>query len=189
MSPIEFYFSIINIILLVIMFIWCYCINYNYNKKINELMKITDEIKKFKEDINNEEQFYKTIISNLSDYLNLINKLKKQTQINKNTAPVSTPNPPIMKKEEKKEAEVIAPTNSNKTFFQKYFNFFNKFMKVAPKKEEKIVVEKIKNPAPPSTPIPIPTQNSSENANKGSGFVKKQQPQTQPKETEGWKKK
>lgn len=74
MSTIEFYFSVMNVILLIIMFIWSYLIDYNYNKKNNEVHKLRQEVKKMNDELTTDEQFYKTIINKLSNYYILINK-------------------------------------------------------------------------------------------------------------------
>lgn len=175
MSQIEFYFSIINIILLIIMFVWSYITNYCYNKRIDEIKKIEEEIEKIKDEIKNEEQFYKTIITNLSDYLNLINKNKKQVIKNSPTIPT----PPIIKKEEKKET-----TEKKETFFQQVKNFIIKRVKInIPKKNEGVKeVKEVKKIIPNPNPNPNPNSNQIPNVNKGD--IKKPQ-----KEIEPWKKK
>lgn len=172
MSPFEYYFSIINIILLIIIFIWSYFINFNYNKNSNEIKKIKEEVEKIKDEIRSEEQFYKSIVTNLSEYLNLINKNKKQ--VIKNSAPISNP-PQIIKKEEKKEI-VLAEKKSS--FLEKIKNFAGKCEKILnPKKKEEVKeVKKIISP----TPTPIPT------VNKGEG---KKSHSFSNKDTENWKKK
>ena len=178
MSPFEYYFSIINIILLSIIFIWSYIINFNYNKNINEIKKIKEEVEKIKEEIRSEEQFYKSIVTNLSDYLSLINKNKKQV--------IKNPTPPqIIKKEEKKE---ILDNSKIQTFFQKIKNFFNKNVKdVFSKKNEELKEIKknihIPTPIPVIPPIQTPVKNH--NINKGEGKKQEQK----DKENENWKKK
>lgn len=119
MTSIEYYFSIINIILLIIMFIKSYINNYIYIKKTNENNKIQKEVMELKKEIINEEIFYKRIISNLSEYLQLINKNKKIF----NTFDV--PLPTLIKKEEKQT-------------LWKLPNIFNKIEKSIPKKNEEI---------------------------------------------------
>lgn len=168
MSPFEYYFSIINIILLIIIFIWSYFINLNYNKNSNEIKKIKEEVEKIKEEIRSEEQFYKSIVTNLSDYLSLINKNKKQ--VTKNPTP-----PQIIKKEEKKE---IVLQEKKSSFLEKIKNFAGKCEKILnPKKKEEVKeVKKIISP----TPIQIPT------VNKGEG---KKSHSFSNKDTENWKKK
>lgn len=169
MSQIEFYFSIINIILLIIMFVWSYITNYCYNKRIDEIKKIEEDIEKIKDEIKNEEQFYKTIVMNLTDYLTLINKNRKQVIKNSPTIPT----PPIIKKEEKKETN-----EKTSTFFEQAKNFFTKSIKIiTPKKNEGVKeVKEIKKI------IPNPNPNQIPNVNKGD--IKKPQ-----KEIEPWKKK
>lgn len=176
MSQIEFYFSIINIILLIIMFVWSYITNYCYNKKNEEIKKIQEEIEKINEEIKNDEQFYKTIITNLSDYLNLINKNKKQVIKN----PITIPTPQLPKKDEKKEKK-----ETKETFFEQVKNFIAKSIKInTPKKNEGVKEVKEIKEVKKIIPIQTPNPTSNHNPNVNKGDMKKPQ-----KEIEQWKKK
>lgn len=171
------------------MFVWSYITNYNYINKSNELIIIKKEIENLKEEINNEEKFYKTIIGNLSEYLNLLNKNKKQGFKNLTTPTTNTTsiNSPIIKKDDKKEK-----IEKTQTYFQKIKSFVNKGVNlILPNKikEVKEVKEVKKNNSPlipTAIPAPSPTQPQQiPNVSKGDG----KRPQNKEKETENWKKK
>ena len=76
MSIYELYFSVFNIVLLIVMFIWSCSIDYIYNRKNSEVKKLRAEVKTLNEEIKEEEIFYKTIITNYEFSYFIIKKMK-----------------------------------------------------------------------------------------------------------------
>ena len=142
MSPFEFYFTIINIVLLFIMFIWSYFIDYTYNKVNSELMKMKNEVGKMKEDIKNDEKFYKSVVKNLLEFHAVLSH-----KVIYNTEKIE--------KDEKDE--------KGYKFLEKYLSYFFK-------KKKDVVIKNLPSPIIISTPppqIPVIQVTIPENSSNG----------------------
>lgn len=140
MSPFEIYFVIVNLIFTSGMLMTYYMTVIRLNKKKEMFENNRKELDEMNIKILAEEDFYKTIIQNLTDYLNLIRKSKK---------PVSVP---VMKPEKIQENKV--PNNDIKEPSKSYFNLIRNLWNRETKVEEvKKTPIDIKSPAP----MPLPT--------------------------------
>lgn len=116
-----------------------------------------------------EEDFYKTIIQNLTDYLNLIRKSKN---------PVSVP---VIKPEKIQEKKVSDIKEPSKSYFNLIRNLWNKETKVEEVNKTPVV---IKSPAP--TPLPANAVTVIKKSDKvTTAAPQQQQPQQQaPKQAQ-----
>lgn len=141
MSQFEIYFAIINIIFTSGLLMTYYMTVIRLNKKKEIFENKRKELDEMNIKILAEEKFYKTIIQNLTDYLDLIRKSKK-------LVPILVTKPE--KIQEKKIPDIKIP-NKSSSYFTMICNLWNKRAKVEVVKKNPVVD---KSPTP--TPKPLP---------------------------------